>query len=143
VVGICKVFQAYTSKTNPRLITRSIGVQKALLPSDWTRLTHTTWCFLISLELVISKLRANIGVNAFPFLLIGHASTDCRGVLHQLLAGQWTSRSLVLVDGCLYVYRDEQEPATGTGLSRSHRHRDEQELATGTGMTRSQLQVQR
>ena len=44
-------------------------------------------------------------------LCLDHVRPDCSGVLASLVAGHWQARSLVLVDGALYVYNNAERPA--------------------------------
>ena len=53
-----------------------------------------------------------IGSEWTVIKLSDHVSPDCRGSMHTLVSGQWQLRDLVLVDGCLYVYKHHDHPAT-------------------------------
>ena len=53
-----------------------------------------------------------IAINLTVIKLSDHVSPDCRGSMHTLISGQWQLRNLVLVDGCLYVYKHHDHPAT-------------------------------
>ena len=46
---------------------------------------------------------------------LSHASPDCRGYLNQLVGGSWLRNMLVLLDGCLYVYSDQDLESSTTG----------------------------
>lgn len=47
---------------------------------------------------------------------LSHASPDCRGYLNQLVGGSWSRNMLVLLDGCLYVYSDQDLESSTTGV---------------------------
>merc|ERR1719250_488734 len=47
---------------------------------------------------------------------LAHTSPDCRGHLAQLSLGVWGRRMLVLLDGCLYVYSDQDMESSSTGV---------------------------
>jgi len=45
-----------------------------------------------------------------------HVSPDCRGYLHQLNGGLWLKNMLVLLDGCLYIYSDQDLESASSGV---------------------------
>jgi hypothetical protein len=47
---------------------------------------------------------------------LGHASPDCRGNLQQLSGGLWLKKMLVLLDGCLYIYSDQELESAAAGV---------------------------
>jgi len=47
---------------------------------------------------------------------LSHSSPDCRGFLNQLTGGLWARNMLVLLDGCLYIYSDQDQESPSTGV---------------------------